>query len=75
MIYWDWFGDQNAVEERIAAILPWRWGAERIRSIVEVIHDERLLTRSEMLGFAANRKDRPMPRARTSSQWTAAPDL
>ena len=60
VICWDWFGDQNAVEERIAAILPWRWGAERIRSIVEVIHDERLLTRSEMLRFVANRKDCPI---------------
>jgi len=59
LVRWDWIGDHAKVENPIVAILPSQWGVERIKTVVEVVHDAKALTPAEMAHFARKRRDRP----------------
>jgi len=53
--------EEHSARERIAAILNPRWSAERVRRIVEVLHNSSYYTLSEQAGYANNYAFNPYP--------------
>lgn len=52
VIRWEWAGDHAAVEQPIAAILPWQTGVKQVSRIVEALYAAREYMPDEMLAAA-----------------------
>ena len=59
LVRWVWIGADAKVENPIVAILPAQWSIERIKVVVEVVHDAKVLSPAEMASFVRRRRHRP----------------
>ena len=62
LVTWDWGGGSHAeVEDRIAMILPSRWGSKRVGDIVEQLYALHSYTPKELAELARRPKANPYP--------------
>jgi hypothetical protein len=54
LVTWNGTGPQKPARDRIAAILNPRWSSERVRRIVEVLHNVTNYSLGEQAGYANN---------------------
>ena len=67
LVTWDWMGDDNAVADPIACILPPQWSIERVRRAVQLLYAVNTYTVSELAQFAKRPQRNPY-KAESSAQ-------
>lgn len=69
IVTWEWGGDAAAVADKVAAILPARWGKERVASHVEFLYALTHSTVDELARYARTPKDNPYPAQADQNGW------
>jgi hypothetical protein len=61
LVRWEWVGAHAAVEQPVAAILPWRWGHVRVLGVVECLYAAREFDPVDMLEASRPGGNNPYP--------------
>ncbi len=63
LVTWEWAGEHAKVENKIAAVLNYRFSEERVRKIAELLYANESYTLRMRLACAKNKKNNPYPAA------------
>ena len=61
LVTWEHMGDHAVPPCRIVAILSYRWSAERVREIVELLYANSYFSPAERIAYAKNKSFNPYP--------------
>ena len=61
LVTWEWSGEHAMVDNKVAAILNWRWSAKKVAEYVEFIYAHNLYSNSEKIGLATGKLNNPYP--------------
>jgi hypothetical protein len=63
LITWEWAGDHARVDEakRVAAVLNYRWGGDKVRELVEQLYAAIEYNAWDKAGVAQNNRSNPYP--------------